>query len=130
MWVTFLNQMPIFGCYMAKFVVKNGNCKDMCHDEIGTCARYICVILGSKVSSQLRRPLKRKIIFTFTCFNFYISTPNLKLEMTKLNDLQLLIGGDGCRVRSNGHKCMWSWKCQQQGHIGAFNDFKSKTCFR
>lgn len=51
----FLNQMPIFGCYMAKIVVKNGNCKDMCHDEIGTCARYICVILGSKVSSQLRR---------------------------------------------------------------------------
>ena len=37
--VTLLNWTPIFDWYMARLVVKNGQQRDMCYDEIGLCAQ-------------------------------------------------------------------------------------------
>ena len=38
--VTLFTQIPIFGWYMARLVLKSGHANDMCYDEIGLCAEY------------------------------------------------------------------------------------------
>lgn len=45
---SFLNWIPIFECYMARFIIKNGHRK--VDDEIGLCAQNISTIVGSIVN--------------------------------------------------------------------------------
>ena len=49
--VTLFNWTPIFGRYMARLVLKNGNQKDMCTNEIGLYAHNIDTIRGSFVNT-------------------------------------------------------------------------------
>ena len=48
--ITLLDWTPIFESHMTRLVVKNGLPKEMCHDEIGLCAKSIdnilCLILN------------------------------------------------------------------------------------
>ena len=70
---------------MARFVVKNGHKKDTCFDEFGLCAQNIDTILDSIVNTIGTVYVinwKRKRIFNLTSYDYCISTPTLKVEMT------------------------------------------------
>lgn len=87
-----LSWIPIIEWYMARPGVKRRHQKDMCHDEIGLCARNLDTILGSIVNIIIVRAYvttQRERSFTLTSYNFcnYMR--------------QILIG-------FNGEKCLWS----------------------
>jgi hypothetical protein len=70
---------------MARFVVKNGHKKDTCFDEVGLCAQNIDTILDSIVNTIGRVYVinwKRERNFNFTSYDYCISTPTPKVEMT------------------------------------------------
>lgn len=54
--VILLTHTPILVCmwYMARFRVKNGHQTNMSHDEIGTCALEIDIVIGLVVNTIRR----------------------------------------------------------------------------
>jgi hypothetical protein len=81
--VTFLHRMPIFEWYVARILVKNKHRKKTLCDEIGLCGSESYMVESEHIWKGLCDHLKRTRIFTFTSYNFCISTLLiLKLEMT------------------------------------------------